>query len=178
MLKFGRGNKQVVGMKSSEGEQYDFRAAVAVEGAVEGWMTGVESEMRSTLHIISKEGTFFYAKKARRQWILENLGMTALVGSQIWWTWEVEDVFRRVRDGNKLAMKEFSRKLNRQLLELIDMVRSDLGNLDRKKVNALIIVDVHGRDIIDTFVRDSVLDAREFAWESQLRFLWDNQVRP
>ena len=32
---------------------------------------------------------------------------------------------------------------------------------------------MHARDIIDTFVRDSVLDEREFAWESQLRFYWD-----
>jgi len=40
-------------------------------------------------------------------------------------------------------------------------------------VNALIIIEVHARDIIDTFVRDSILDHREFAWESQLRFYWD-----
>lgn len=55
-------------------------------------------------------------------------------------------------------------------------VRSDLGGLDRKKVNSLIILDVHARDIIDVFVRDSVLDHREFAWESQLRFLWDQGI--
>jgi hypothetical protein len=52
-------------------------------------------------------------------------------------------------------------------------VRSDLKADVRKKVNTLIITDVHGRDIIDTFVRDSIMDAREFAWESQLRFYWD-----
>ena len=52
-------------------------------------------------------------------------------------------------------------------------MRSDLSNEARKKANALIIIDVHARDIIDTFVRDSIMDAREFAWESQLRFYWD-----
>ena len=52
-------------------------------------------------------------------------------------------------------------------------VRSDLSDEARKKANALIIIDVHARDIIDTFVRDSIMDAREFAWESQLRFYWD-----
>jgi dynein heavy chain len=87
----------------------------------------------------------------------------------------VEDVFGRVRAGNKLAMKQFSTKLTGQLMELTTMVRGDLSNLDRKKINALIIIDVHGRDIIDTFVRDSVLDSREFAWESQLRFAWEKQ---
>lgn len=101
--------------------------------------------------------------------------MVTLVGSQIWWTWETEDVFRRVRDGNKHAMKEFAAKLTGQLTELTGMVRSDLTNEVRKKVNTLIIIDVHARDIIDTYVRDSIVDAREFAWESQLRFYWDRQ---
>lgn len=52
-------------------------------------------------------------------------------------------------------------------------VRGELDALARKKVNTLVITDVHGRDILDGFVRDSVLDAREFAWESQLRFYWE-----
>jgi len=59
---------------------------------------------------------------------------------------------------------------------LIDLVRTDLNSLDRKKVNTLIIVDVHARDIISNFVRDSILDAREFEWESQLRFYWEKEA--
>ena len=37
----------------------------------------------------------------------------------------------------------------------------------------MIILDVHARDIVERFVRDSVLSEKEFAWESQLRFYWD-----
>jgi len=40
-------------------------------------------------------------------------------------------------------------------------------------VNTLIILDVHARDIVDRFVRDSILSAKAFDWESQLRFYWD-----
>lgn len=49
--------------------------------------------------------------------------MVTLVGSQIWWTWETEDVFRRVREGNKHAMKDLAAKLTGQLSELTTMVR-------------------------------------------------------
>lgn len=70
-------------------------------------------------------------------------------------------------------VQELSSKLTNQLADLTSMVRRDLGGEARKKVNTLIITDVHARDIIETFVRDSVMDAREFAWESQLRFYWD-----
>ena len=31
-------------------------------------------------------------------------------------------------------------------------------------LEVLLIVDVHARDIIDRFVRDSILDEREFEW--------------
>jgi dynein heavy chain len=55
-------------------------------------------------------------------------------------------------------------------------VRKELTPDTRRKVNTLIITDVHGRGIIDTFVRDSIMDAREFAWESQLRFYWDKSM--
>ena len=70
-------------------------------------------------------------------------------------------------------MQDLSGKLTGQLGDLTGMVRRDLSSDARKKVNTLIITDVHARDIIETFVRDSVMDAREFAWESQLRFYWD-----
>jgi hypothetical protein len=46
----------------------------------------------------------------------------------------VEDAFRNVRLGDKNAMKAFSVKLSNQLNDLVAMVRSDLSNLQRKKV--------------------------------------------
>ena len=54
-LKFGRGNKTVIGMVSAEGESFEFRTPTPVDGAVETWMTAVEAEMRKTLHQICKE---------------------------------------------------------------------------------------------------------------------------
>uniref|UniRef100_A0A383W4S5 Dynein-1, subspecies f n=1 Tax=Tetradesmus obliquus TaxID=3088 RepID=A0A383W4S5_TETOB len=175
-LKFGRGNKSIVGMTSSEGEGFAFRSQVPVEGAVEVWMTGVEAEMRRTLAVVMKEGVWNYARTPRAKWIVDCLGMVTLAGSQVWWTWETEDSFRRVREGDKHAMRTYAAKLTDQLSQLTGMVRKELTPDTHRKVNTLIITDVHGRDIIDTFVRDSIMDAREFAWESQLRFYWDKAM--
>ena len=63
-----------------------------------------------------------------------------------------------------------------QLTDLVAMVRAPLDSILRKKVNTLLIIDVHARDIVDGFVRESILNAKEFAWESQLRFYWDKEV--
>ena len=72
-------------------------------------------------------------------------------------------------------MKEESARQTRDLNDIVTRVRSDISNLERKKINSLIILDVHARDIVDRFVRDSILDAREFEWESQLRFYWERK---
>lgn len=44
-------------------------------------MKRVDEEMQSTLHKKTKEGVFTYAQKERIQWVLENLGMIAIVGA-------------------------------------------------------------------------------------------------
>lgn len=146
----------------------------AVDRPVETWMLNVEDEMRTTLKLISKEGLFSYAKMDRLEWIHSKLGMVTVLGSQVWWTWEVEDVFRRVIvDSDKYAMKDYTDKLTGQLNDAVREIRKPLPRQVRRKLNTLLIIDVHARDIVSMFVRDSILDAREFAWESQLRFYWD-----
>lgn len=42
----------------------------------------------------------------RTQWITEQLGMVACVGSRIWWTWRVEDAFERIEQGDKNALRD------------------------------------------------------------------------
>lgn len=157
-------------------KKYNFSNPVKPEGPVEIWMNRLDTEMITTLHRLTKEATYYFAESERIPWILDHIGMVTIVGTQIWWTWSVEDVFRRVKEGNKHAMKEESSRETSNLIALIDLVRTDLDRLQMKKVNTLIILDVHARDIVDRFVRDSILDAREFEWESQLRFYWDRDV--
>lgn len=174
-------NKYISGMISDEGESYDFEEIIKPEGPVEEWMTQVEVQMRKTIKSLTKEGVYYFGKMEKNKWIEKYLGMIVLAGSKIWWTWKVEDVFRKVKEGNKYAMKQENERQTQQLNDLISLVRSNLETRDpqglmRQKVNTLIIIEVHQRDIIDRFVRDSILNAREFEWESQLRFYLTPQV--
>ena len=50
-----------------------------------------------------------------------------------------------VCQGNKRAMKEYLTTLNRQLDELVLIVRTDLTPNERKKINTVLIIDVHAR---------------------------------
>ena len=49
-------------------------------------------------------------------------GMVVLAANQVWWTWEVEDVFRRVRRGDKMALKNYAKKLHSQIDALVVQV--------------------------------------------------------
>lgn len=169
----GRNEKAVLGMQSAEGENLDYRQIVATQGRVEEWMTAVQNEMKQTNRLIHKEAVFYYPNMDRKDWIYKYQGMVSLAGSQIWWTFFVEDAFMKIKSGDKLAMKRLSKQLSDQLDDLVTEVRSDLSSNNRKKINTQIIIDVHARDIIDKFVRDSVIAEDDFQWESQLRFYWD-----
>ncbi|XP_004753142.1 dynein axonemal heavy chain 10 isoform X1 [Mustela putorius furo] len=170
------GEKLVSAMISAEGEVMEFRKVIRAEGRVEDWMTAVLNEMRRTNRLITKEAIFRYCEdRSRVDWMLLYQGMVVLAACQVWWTWEVEDVFHEVQKGEKQAMKEYGKKMHQQIDELVMRITMPLSKNDRKKYNTALIIDVHARDIVDSFIRSSILEAREFEWESQLRFYWDRE---
>lgn len=78
-------------------------------------MSDVDQEMQRSLKKVTKRGVYQYGKMEREKWIREQMGMTLLIGSKIWWTWRAEDVFRKVKEGDKYAMKSESKVQYKQL---------------------------------------------------------------
>ncbi|KAL2092820.1 hypothetical protein ACEWY4_012618 [Coilia grayii] len=172
----GSGEMVAKALVSAEGEMMTLRQAVVAEGRVEDWMTKVLLEMRRTNKLITKEAIFYYShQKSRVDWMLDYQGMVVLAANQVWWTWEVEDVFNKVKKGEKQALKNYAKRMHQQIDELVKRISQPMKKNDRRKINTVLIIDVHARDIVDSFVRDSIMDAREFEWESQLRFYWDKE---
>ena len=173
-FKFVQGSQYIAGMVSPKKEKYDYRKHVSTEGAVETWLTNAEDEMKATLRLIAKGGVFAYAGADRMLWLDDQLCMVAILASQIWWTWEVEDVFQLVQQGDKYAMKTLLDRWSGHLDGLIDYVRRpDATKMMKRKIMQLMIIEVHSRDLVEVFVRDSVLTETDFMWESQLRMYWD-----
>lgn len=88
----------------------------------------------------------------RVDWMLLYQGMVVLAANQIWWTWEVEDVFEKVKNGQKHALKNYAEKIHKQIDELVTRIIQPLKKNDRRKLNTVLIIDVHARDIVDSFV--------------------------
>lgn len=107
-------------------------------------------------------------------------GMVVLAASQVWWTWEVEDVFNKVKQGDKQAMKNYGKKMHSQIDDLVTRITMELSKNDRKKYNTVLIIDVHARDIVDSFIRGrwappsgilGWLYCAVLLWSAQLRLL-------
>ncbi|KAI4469012.1 dynein heavy chain [Holotrichia oblita] len=165
-------------MISAEREIMEFRTAVYTEGKVEDWMNDVLNEMRRSNRFITKKSIYDYGKtqRPRTTWMMDYQGMICLAANQVWWTAEVENVFAKIKKGNKRAMKEYLNQLNKQLDDIVITVRAELSSNDRSKFKTIATIEVHSRDIVENFVRDSVTDVQEFDWESQLRFYWVNNL--
>jgi dynein heavy chain, axonemal len=125
MLTFEQGGKVITAMTSDEGECYRFERPIKPEGNVEDWMGRVEEEMKRTLHIHCKKAVYLYAREDDRiKWIKSQLGMVAILGTQIWWTFAVEDVFRRVKT-DKYAMKEELARESQEINRLVALIREE-----------------------------------------------------
>ena len=80
--------------------------------------------MYSTL-TVGECSVYFFSTflHCRVEWMYQYQGMVILAANQVWWTWEVEDVFRKVKKGDKLGMKNYSKKLHSQIDDLVVQVR-------------------------------------------------------
>ncbi len=68
--------------------------------------------------------------------------------SQIYWTLEVHEAIRSGANG----LKEYHQKCNRQLDDIVEKVRGKLPKQTRTTLGALVVIDVHARDVIQELI--------------------------
>eukprot|EP00967_Tisochrysis_lutea_P105099 scaffold159969_cov23-Tisochrysis_lutea.AAC.1 len=58
--------------------------------------------------------------------------------------------------------------------QVVDLVRGGLTALQRGTLGALVVMDVHARDVVAELAKEHVHDVGDFAWQAQLRSYWEN----
>lgn len=56
---------------------------------------------------------------------------------------------------------------------MVEVVRKDLNILQRTLMGALIVLDVHARDVVSELVQKKVSSLNDFEFSKQLRYYWD-----
>lgn len=156
-------------MISTDGEGIDFIEEMATrDKPVETWMTEVENNMKEAVRNAMEIAILEYPETPRKEWVLVHPAQCVLNGSQVYWTDEVEEAF--LIDG---GTAEYLEQLKAQILDLVMLVRGGLNKAKRTTIGALVVVDVHAKDVVDNLVKEGVHDEEAFEWISQLRYYWD-----
>lgn len=56
---------------------------------------------------------------------------------------------------------------------MVAIVRKDLNTLQRTLMGALIVLDVHARDVVTELVEKGVNNLNDFEFSKQLRYYWE-----
>ena len=153
--------KKIHAMFSAEQEKIGFVKIVDPNNKnVEDWMTEVEDQMKKSVRAALLHAVQDYKLQERIRWVTLHPGQTILNGSQVWWTKEVEEAIRSA------SIPRYFQKLQDQLDALVDLVRMKLTKQQKVTLNALIVIDVHAKDVIDNIRRVGVDDVAAFEWIS------------
>ncbi|MEW5299252.1 MAG: hypothetical protein WDW36_002285 [Sanguina aurantia] len=168
---------EISGLVSVEGEKVPFVEAVnpAATGAVECWLLAVESAIRRTLHQVAGAALEAYAREQRSSWILHWPGQLVLNCSQVYWTREVTQA---ISSGGAQGLSGYADKCTSELNQIVSLVRGQLTSIERATCGALVVIDVHARDVVTSMAAEGVADIRDFKWESQLRYYWEHNDAP
>ncbi len=168
----------ILAMISAEGERVEFSQPVIPHGNVEYWLLNVEAMMRQSLHDTLKECLFSYDEQNRDSWITSFPAQCVLTCEQIHWTKDVSQALTDIEnDANKNALKEYRARFVRLIDGMVRVVRQpDMHSLHRTIVNALLVVDVHARDVIDRLIQRNCSSTNDFDWTMQLRYYWEDDI--
>lgn len=171
-------DNKILSMHSGEGETVNLAVPVIAKGQVEDWLKLLEQEMmRSMKNIIreaAEESTM--CSSNLRGFIDKYPSQVALLGIQFIWTVECEEALYKASQSKPAAqgriLNEALKRVEKVLGELTLFTTQDLSPLDRTKIETLITIQVHQRDVFADLVRARIVNPSDFEWQRQARFYW------
>ncbi|KPI89879.1 dynein heavy chain putative dynein heavy chain point mutation [Leptomonas seymouri] len=166
----------MVGMESAEGERVPFIRKVNPSdhhNQVELWLQAVETVMKDSVRDQLRQAIRDYTARERTDFIRAWPGQVVIAVCSLFWTMEATQAM--VENGT-VGLITFHEKCATQMDDLIVLVReSGLGVVERCTLEALVVIEVHSKDIIRMLGGKGVDSPTSFDWLSQLRYYWDEE---
>ena len=178
LVEFDKKEKtHITQIESGEGQVVRLRDVVKAEGNIEEWLDKLLKEMQRTINLINARAAADCDVMGTEEFTHKYQAQVSLLGIQFKWTMDSEDALYRAKS-EKGIMQQTNKKHNQRLNELVGInMRSDqelrqFGKWTRKKVETMILVDVHQRDVFEEVVKRRIKDPEDFEWQKQARFYY------
>eukprot|EP00795_Rhopilema_esculentum_P009610 gene9610-17369_t len=165
--------QEIVGMISSENEAVPFSNKIIpakAKGMVEKWLIQVEEVMIRSLMKVTEEAIQSYTQVPREKWVQEWPGQIVIAVSSIFWTSQVTEAIQAEN-----GLKKYHQLCNSQIDSTVALVRGRLDKGVRVTLGALIVIDVHARDVVAKMASDEVSSINDFQWIAQLRYYFEEK---
>ena len=164
----------IIEMISGEGEVVPLTKDCPVQpdaeknrGNVERWLLEMEQSMRLSLKKIGRDAIASYKNETRTSFVQRWTGMVVLATDCLHWTKDVEDAMNsRGLEGVKVVEKQMVQELK----DIVELVRGELSKQARLIIGAMVVLDVHNKDVTSLLVQKGVASPADFDWNSQLRY--------
>ena len=141
----------------------------ANNGNVEMWLLALQETMKTALHKIMIDAMHDYATNLRKKFVISWPGATVLGVTGVYWTRMVESGLDRA---GVQGLKDCVEELNKDLQDVVILVRGKLTKMQLFTLGAMTTLDVHARDVVDAMIEEGIEDKGQFTWTSQLRYYW------
>eukprot|EP00912_Choanoflagellata_sp_UC4_P002384 UC4_evm1s1504 len=157
---------------SADKEQVDFCKDIYPKGNVEDWLLNVEFTMQLSLREIFVKAYENYWEveeegDGRDQFMCDWPGQIVIAACQTAWSQKVADALENSE------LEEYYDLMVEQLKALVRQIRGKLTKVQRKVIGALIVIEVHNRDVVKQMLDDNVSRPTDFEWIKQLRYYWE-----
>ncbi|CAD8132456.1 unnamed protein product [Paramecium pentaurelia] len=161
----------ITGFQSTQEEKIQLFQDVKVmegtrKGNVELWLLDLQNEMRTAIKNYSYQ-TWLDLISTKQEFIAKWPAQCILLANHIRWTRNTESA---IRGQQKLNLGIFCEQLNKELHETVQLVRKENRLIPKTILEAMVVMEVHAKDIVQSLYKQNVQTIFEFAWISQLRY--------
>ena len=154
---------------SSEGEALPLPKYVRVRGPVEQWLGTVEQGMFDSVKRCLKQLVIEWQPSKFIEQVMENSGQITITASMIEFCRNVNACLV-----NGTSLQTVVEHILGQLNSLASTVLRELSLRNQQKLEALLTITVHSRDIAEQMLEDEIVDVNDFNWTKQLRYDWND----
>lgn len=131
--------------------------------------------MVKSLYDNTKNAFYKYPENGleRRDWLFSFPAQPILSVDLVKWTQGCTDALVRAQAGQQKAVDDYCEFMKEMITKMVSIVRGQLNTLERTLMGALIVLDVHARDVVVSMARLKVNNLNDFEWSKQLRYYWE-----